>query len=99
MGGIPKSQLVNPVAWGHVEVDLFGPFLCKSDVNKRACLKVWVAVFVDRNSGAIHCDVVMDYSAEETIKILKRFSSLRGWPVQMYSDPGSQLESSAGKLE
>ena len=47
----------------------------------------------------VHCDVVMDYSAEETIKTLKRVSSLRGWPVQMYSDPGSQLESSAGKLE
>ena len=99
MGNVPRSQLVSPAAWGHVEVDLFGPFLCKSDVNKRASLKVWGAVFVDRCSGAVHSDVVMNYSAEETIKTVKRFAALRGWPVSMYSDPGSQLESSAGLLQ
>ena len=99
MGGVPKEQLISPCAWGHVEVDLFGPFQCKSDVNRRASRKVWGAVFVDRNRGAVYCDVVMDYSAEETIKTVKRFASLRGWPANMYSDPGSQLESAAGKLE
>ena len=98
MGGIPRSQLLDQVVWGHVELDLFGPFLCRSDVNKRSSLKVWGMIIVDRNSGALHTDIVMDYSASETIKTLRRFASLRGWPTRIFSDPGSQLESSSGKL-
>ena len=35
MGEIPKVQLVNQVAWNEIELDLFGPFMCRSDVNKR----------------------------------------------------------------
>ena len=99
MGGIPKDQLVNPVAWGQLELDLFGPFACRSDVQKRSTCKVWGMILVDRNSGAIHCDVVMGYSAEETFKTLRRFAALRGWPTAIYSDPGSQLASSSGSLQ
>ena len=43
--------------------------------------------------------MLLDYSAQEVIKALRRFSSLRGWPVRITSDPGSQLSSSSGKLE
>ena len=99
MGTIPEHQLVQPVAWGHVEIDLFGPFVCRSDVQKRSTCKVWGMVMVDRNSGAVHCDVVRDYSAQELIKSLRRFASIRGWPSAVYSDPGSQLVSSSGRLE
>ena len=67
-------------------------------MNKRSSLKVLGMIIVDRNSGALHVDIVMDYSASETIKTLRRFASLRGWPTRIFSDPGSQLESSSGKL-
>ena len=43
--------------------------------------------------------MVLSYSALDVIKMLRRFGSLRGWPVSITSDPGSQLESSSGKLE
>ena len=99
MGGPPGELMLNPTAWAHIELDLFGPFNCKSDVNKRSTMKVWGAAIVDKNSGAVHCDVVLSYSALDVIKMLRRFGSLRGWPVSITSDPGSQLESSSGKLE
>ena len=99
MGDIPKTQLINQVAWGEVELDLFGPFSCRGEVNKRTTKKVWGMVVVDRNSGAVHCDIVLDYSSEETVKALRRFASLRGWPSVIASDPGSQLESSSGRIE
>ena len=54
---------------------------------------------MDCNSGAVHCYIVLDYSSEETLKSLRRFASLRGWPSVISSDPGSQLESSSGRLE
>jgi len=98
MGSIPKDQMVQPVAWGDVELDLFGPFTCRGDVNKRSSIKVWGIVVVDKNSGASHCDILMDYSAQETLKALRRFAALRGWPSRISSDPGSQLESSSGRL-
>ena len=53
----------------------------------------------DVNSGAVHLDVVSDYSTSAVLMSLRRFGSLRGWPCQMRSDPGSQLESASGKLE
>ena len=98
MGTFPKQRFVNVIAWGDVELDLMGPYTCKSDVNKRSTMKVWGAVIEDVNSGAVYCDVLLDYSAEAVILMLKRFSSIRGWPVRMTSDPGTQLESAAGIL-
>ena len=99
MGVLPKRQFTDLVAWDSVELDLFGPILCRSDVNKRCSKKIWGMVVVDTSSGALYCDVVMDYSAEEVIKTIRRFSSLRGWPSSIRSDPGSQLENAAGVLE
>ena len=53
----------------------------------------------DVNSGAVHLDVVSDYSTNAVLMSLRRFGSLRGWPGTIQSDPGSQLESASGKLE
>ena len=75
MGSVPHDRLISPSAWSHVEIDLFGPILCKSDVNKRSTKKVWGMLLIDVNSSAIHCDTVMDYSANEVVKALRRFSS------------------------
>ena len=99
MGEIPEERLTEPYAWGFCQMDLFGPFLCRSDVNSRASKKTWGMVVEDVNSGAVHIDVVQDYSAQAVILSLRRFGALRGWPGVISSDPGSQLESAGGKLE
>ena len=52
----------------------------------------------DKNSGAVYCDIVMDYSAAAVVTMLRRFGSLRGWPAKLSSDPGSQLESASGQM-
>ena len=61
--------------------------------------KIWGLVIEDVNSGAVHLDVVSDYSTVAVLMSLRRFGSLRGWPSVIQSDPGSQLESAGGKLE
>ena len=99
MGGIPADQLKQPVAWGYCQMDLFGPFHCRGDVNPRTTKKTWGLVIEDVNSGAVHLDVVSDYSTDAVLLSLRRFGSLRGWPGILQSDPGSQLESASGKLE
>ena len=55
-------------------------------------------IIVDANSGAVHLDIVQDYSTHAVLLSLRRFGSLRGWPGIICSDPGSQLESAGGKL-
>ena len=99
LGEIPADQMKEPVAWGHCQMDLFGPFHCRGDVNPRTTKKTWGVVVEDVNSGAVHLDVVSDYSTNALLMTLRRFGSLRGWPGTMQSDPGSQLESASGKLE
>ena len=99
MGGIPAERLSQLIAWSHCQIDLFGPFSCRSDVNARATKKIWGMVIEDMNSGAVYLDIVQDYSSPAVLLTLRRFGSMRGWPGVMYSDPGSQLESAGGKLE
>ena len=99
LGEIPAEQLKQPVAWGHCQIDLFGPYHCRGDVNPRTTKKTWGLVVEDVNSGAVHLDIVTDYSTNAVLMSLRRFGSLRGWPGVIQSDPGSQLESASGKLE
>ena len=99
LGEIPLDQMKEPMAWGHCQMDMMGPILCRSDVNPRVRKKTWGLVIEDVNSGAVHLDVVSDYSTNAVLMSLRRFGSLRGWPGTIQSDPGSQLESAGGKLE
>ena len=98
MGDFSPEMLKNPVAWGCCQMDLFGPFYCRGDVNPRTTKKTWGMVIEDVNSGAVHLDIVQDYSAESVLLSMRRFGSLRGWPGVVHSDPGSQLVSASGKL-
>ena len=98
-GEIPADRILQPMAWGQCQLDLFGPFHCRGDVNPRTTKKIWGLVIEDQNSGAVYIDVVTDYSTVAVLMTMRRFGSLRGWPGAVYSDPGSQLESASGKLE
>ena len=99
MGEFPEGMLKDPVAWGCCQMDLFGPFGCRGDVNARTTKKTWGLVIEDVNSGAVHLDIVQDYSTNAVLLSMRRFGSLRGWPGVIHTDPGSQLESASGKLE
>ena len=99
MGEFLEDRLKEPMAWGYCQLDLFGPFLCRGDVNPRTSKKTWGIVIEDLNSGAVHLDIVQDYSTNALLATLRRFGSLHGWPGIIYTDPGSQLESAKGILE
>ena len=56
MGEIPEERLQDPHAWGYCQMDLFGPFLCRGDVNARTSKKTWGMIIEDCNAGAVHLD-------------------------------------------
>ena len=99
MGDLPEERLNQLVAWACCQLDLFGPFNCRSDINTRSKKKTWGLIIEDSNSGAVYIDIVQDYSASAVLLTLKRFGALRGWPGVVSTDPGSQLESASGILE
>ena len=99
MGSFPKDKLEDLHAWSCCQMDLLGPFSCRSDVISRASKKTWGLIIEDVNSGAVHLDVVSDYSTDSVLCTLRRFLALRGRPGVIHTDPGSQLESASGKLE
>ena len=98
MGNIPEERFLDLKPWGYCQIDLLGPFTCRSDVNARVSKKIWAIIVEDVNSGAVHLDVVSDYSADAVIMAMWRFASIRGWPSVAHSDPGSQLVSASGTL-
>lgn len=98
MGELPREVLQQREGWGLVQLDLFGPYVVRSDVKARTTMKVWGMAVEDCGSGAVHLDVLRDYSAQEVLVALRRFGSLRGWPTEIQTDPGSQLESAGGQL-
>ena len=99
LGDFTYDRLIKSYTWGYCQLDLFGPFSCRGDVNPRTTKKTWAVVIEDANSGAVHLDIVQDYSTQAVLMTLRRFGALRGWPGVICSDPGSQLEAASGKLE
>ena len=53
MGEISELRLKEPIAWGFCQLDLFGPFKCRGDVNPRTSKKTWGMIIEDVNSGAV----------------------------------------------
>ena len=98
MGDIPGNRFADLKPWGYCQIDLVGPYTCRGDVNARSSKKTWAIIVEDVNSGAVHIDVVADYSADAVIMAMWRFGSIRGWPSTVHSDPGSQLVSASGAL-
>ena len=71
IGSVSKERLVSQGAWSNVEIDLLGPFICHSEVNKRSNTKVGGAMLEYINSGAVYCDIMSNYGMETVMLILK----------------------------
>lgn len=97
MGNLPSIIQVPSPPFTNISVDLTGPFLVKSMVNKRASMKVWVVVFICLNVKAIKMYIAPGYSTEDFMIAYESHVSENGIPAFVYSDRGSQL--TAAKTE
>jgi hypothetical protein len=91
MGMLPIDRLKSALPFNKVMLDLFGPYTIRGEVQKRVNGKAYGILFTDMFSRAVHIEVAVGYDTDSFIMALTRFSSLRGWPTTIYSDPGSQL--------
>ena len=72
-------------------VGLFGPFIMKDMVKKRTRGKGYGAIFNCLATRTIYIDLADGYDTDSFILVLRRFISIRGYPVKIRLDPGSQL--------
>jgi len=99
MGRVPLVSLKPAPAFNVVQIDLFGPWIARGEVQKRTSGKCWGVLFVCLASRAVHIEIIAGYSTDDFLMGLQRFGALRGWPHKLSSDPGSQLVAAEKELQ
>ncbi|CAI5671305.1 unnamed protein product [Oreochromis niloticus] len=99
MGDLPEERS-NPAApFEFTAVDLFGPYHVRDDVKRRVTMKVWGVVFCCMASRAIHVELASTLSTESFLLAYQRFTSVRGHPRKIWSDPGTNFVGAKPVLE
>ena len=91
MGKIPAERLRPAPAWSYSSLDLFGPFEIRGEANKRSRAKGYGVILNCLLSRAVHLEIVTDYGTDAFLLAIRRFIALRGCPIKMWSDRGTQL--------
>ena len=99
MADLPIERLKPSPPFDATGVDYFGPFPLKGEVQKRIRGRGYGVIFVCMVSRAVYVDLCIDYSTDGFMQVLRRFSSLRGWPRKFHSDNGSQLTAASKELK
>ena len=99
MSPLPIERIKPSPAFNTVGVDYFGPFSTKGEVQKRVRGKSYGVIFACFSSRAVYADVAHDASTDGFLQVLRRFTSLRGWPSKFYSDNGTQLVGASNEMK
>ena len=99
MSELPIEKLKPSPAFAHTGLDFFGPFEIRGEVRKRVRGKCFGLVFTCLSSRAVYCDITPNYTTDGFLQALRRFATIRGWPIKIFSDPGSQLEGASNELK
>lgn len=91
MGPIPLHRLKPSPPFHNTYIDFFGPFKIRGVVNKRSSGKGFGVIFSCGSTRAVHCDLSQNYSVDGFLQTFRRFTSIRGYPSEVWSDCGTQL--------
>ena len=97
MASLPSQISEVPCrAFSHIAIDFHGGLKVKGVVNKRASKICFPLIFQCLNTGCLHLGLAQGYSTEDFLLQFDQFCALRGTPVLVRTDMGSQLVA-AGK--
>ena len=99
MGPISKHNLTIAPAFYISQVDLAGHFKAYSPHNKRATVKIWLAVYVCATTSTTNIKVMEDYTTAAFIQSFVRLSCEVGYPKILLADSGSQIVKGAGTMK
>lgn len=87
MGELPTSRIEQSRPFLNTGIDFCGPFHIRERQRRNSkTYKVYVAIFICLATKAIHIEIVSDLTSEAFLHALKRFTSRRGKPANLYSD-------------
>lgn len=92
MADLPLHRVNQSRPFSKAGIDYAGPFIIKPMVRSKIALKCWLSVFVCFSTRAIHIEVVSSLSTECFLAALKRFTSRRGVPSDVFSDNGTNFK-------
>ena len=91
MAEIKADQLQVCRPWTNISLDYAGPFLIKGMVNTRAKKKVWVGVYVCRNTKAVAFTLMAGYDTKSFLMQHSKFIYEHGVPDKVVTDRGTSL--------
>ena len=89
MGKTPLCSMTIAPVFFITQVDLAGPFVSFSNINKRKSVKIWLTIFVCCTTSTTAIKVMDDYSSPAFIQAFTRFACDSGYPKTLYVDRGS----------
>lgn len=99
MGQLPEERRMPSPPWYNTAIDLFGPMKIRDQIKKQTTGKCYGVLFNCMSTRAVHIDLASDYSTEAFLLVLRRFTSLTGYPAKLYSDNVPQLASANEELQ
>ena len=99
MGDLPVERSRPAAPFQFTSVDLFGPYLVRDDVKRRVSMKVWGVIFCCMASRALYVDLASSMSTESFLMTYQRFTAIRGHPLKVWSDPGTNFIGARSPLE
>ncbi|XP_062714303.1 uncharacterized protein LOC109417163 [Aedes albopictus] len=96
MAALPVQRLTpNLRPFSYVGVDYLGPF----DVTiGRRTEKRWIALFTCMVTRAVHLEVAFGLTTQSCLMAIHRFIGRRGWPVEFFSDNGTNLRGASKEV-
>ena len=77
--------------WTHLSIDFMGPIVCLDNIKKRTEMKVWPLLVCCLNTGSLAIYLSMSYSTSDFMIQFTQHIAVRGQPLSVYCDQGSQL--------
>jgi hypothetical protein len=99
MAPLPLHRKGPTSSFWSTAVDLFGPLLIVSAVNKCTTGKPWGVIFVCTATSLAHVEIAKSYSTESFLMAMRRFMALHRAPRRFQSDQGTQLVAASKQLD
>lgn len=99
MGNLPLARVQQNLPFIHTGIDFAGYFEIKTSTLRKSSLrKCCIALFICLTTKAIHLELASSLSTADSLQCLKRFTSRRGKPSNIYSDNGTNFIGAANSL-
>lgn len=99
MGALPKARLSPALPFQNCGLDYAGPVIIK-DRKGRGCKtsKAYICIFICFITKAVHLELVTDLTTEACLAAIRRFTSRRGLPLNIYSDNATNFVGTNSEL-